>query len=139
HGTQRAEAPRRSEGRHAMSRRDESPLESAREEAERLIAAALAAASFATRQARRAARDRDRRNADYARASDRRRDARDDRDAESGRGLDDLGRDLAGLASAATRIVSDWVGSDRDRNGRRDDTWDEPEPRRRDGYDDRDV
>ena len=98
-----------------MARRDDDDrLGTARDEAERLIAAALAAASFASRQAARRSRERER-----------------------GRRDDSLGDDLAGLAGAATRLVGGWLGgSDRDRRGndryaerydgygRRNDAWD---------------
>ena len=100
-----------------MARRDDDDrLGTARDEAERLIAAALAAASFASRQAARRSRERER-----------------------GRRDDSLGDDLAGLAGAATRLVGDWFGAGRDRDrrrrddryddqydgyGRRNDTWD---------------
>jgi hypothetical protein len=103
-----------------MARRDDDDrLGTARDEAERLIAAALAAASFASRQAARRSRERER-----------------------GRRDDSLGDDLAGLAGAATRLVGGWLGgSDRDRRGndryadrydgygRRNDAWDADRPR----------
>jgi hypothetical protein len=80
-----------------MARRDDDDrLGTARDEAERLIAAALAAASFASRQAARRSRERER-----------------------GRRDDSLGDDLAGLAGAATRLVGDWFGTGRDRGRRR--------------------
>ena len=87
-----------------MARRDDDDrLGTARDEAERLIAAALAAASFASRQAARRSRERER-----------------------GRRDDSLGDDLAGLAGAATRLVGDWFGAGRDRDRRhRNDRYDD--------------